>query len=515
MSSNKGKRVVVVGAGMGGLVSALELACQGLSVVVFDKACGTGGKLGRAEVAGRFLDCGPTVLTMPWVFEEIFQRAGVSFSDRVALVPLDKLASHSWTDGGELDLYSDVERNALAIENFAGRREADGYRRFAKRAEQVFDLLEQPFMRNSCSTPLHLMHSIGLKHFAELWRIAPFSTLHGVLEEYFRDPRLIQLFGRYATYCGSSPYSCPATLMLVTHAERRGVWSVEGGMAKLAAALTRLCIERGVEFRENTEVTRVVTASKRVTAVELAGGDTVRADVVVMNADANALPNGCFGSAVAPATALIQPSKRSLSAITWCMMARASGRQLARHNVFFSNNYRAEFDDLFKHRQLPQQPTVYICAQDRDAEMFQPLDSERLFCLVNAPADGDTKPLQREEIARCQQQMLTLLSQCGLTLDFEEQQVSITTPSIFNQRYPASGGALYGRASHGWTASFQRAQARTKIAGLYLAGGSVHPGPGLPMAALSGSIAAQAIVSDLALTALYPPMAMPGGISTE
>ncbi len=513
MNSNRRKRVAIVGAGMGGLVTALELACQGLEVTVFEKSAATGGKLGQSEVAGHLFDCGPTVLTMPWVFDEIFERAGACFRDRVPLVVLEKLASHAWTDGTDLDLYGDIERNVDAIEHFAGRHDALGYRRFAKRAEQVFDLLERPFMRSSCPSPLHLIRAVGLKRVAKLWQIAPFQTFHGVLKEYFRDPRLIQLFGRYATYCGSSPYACPATLMLVTHAERSGVWSVKGGMAQLGAALTSLCMERGVTFQERAEVTRVVTQGQRVGGIELAHGGHVPADLVVINADAAALGHGCFGASVRAASAVTPPSKRSLSAVTWCLMARASGRALARHNVFFSDDYKAEFDDLFERRQLPRQPTVYLCAQDRDAEMPAPPSTERLFCLVNAPADGDIKSLHSEEIAQCQQRMLTRLGQSGLNLEFDPQQVSIMTPSTFNQRYPSTGGALYGRVSHGWTASFQRAQARTTMAGLYLAGGSTHPGPGLPMAALSGRIAAQTILSDLDLTAPYPIMDMPGGIS--
>jgi 1-hydroxycarotenoid 3,4-desaturase len=232
-----------------------------------------------------------------------------------------------------------------------------------------------------------------------------------------------------------------------------------------------------------------------------------------MNTDAAALPAGCFGGPVTGASVAMPRSERSLSALTWSMSARASGRPLARHNVFFSDDYQAEFDDLFTHRRLPSQPTVYICAQDQDAAAPLPSGEQRLFCLVNAPADGDLHRLQPEEINQCQQRMFHLLNQCGVSIDAKPQQTIVSTPTNFSQRYPASGGALYGPASHGWTASFRRAKARSSIKGLYLSGGSTHPGPGMPMAALSGTIAARTILSDLNLTERYHPMAMPGGIS--
>jgi 1-hydroxycarotenoid 3,4-desaturase len=232
-----------------------------------------------------------------------------------------------------------------------------------------------------------------------------------------------------------------------------------------------------------------------------------------MNADAAALPSGCFGALAKNSTVSMSRSQRSLSALTWSMVARTSGQPLARHNVFFSDDYQAEFDDLFRHRRLPSQPTVYVCAQDQETDTPAPCGEERLFCLVNAPADGDVNPLHSEEIYQCQERMLQLLNQCGVTIDPKPHATTVTTPSMFGQRYPASGGALYGPASHGWTASFRRAKARSAIAGLYLAGGSTHPGPGLPMAALSGTIAARTILSDLALTERYRPMATSGGIS--
>jgi 1-hydroxycarotenoid 3,4-desaturase len=194
------------------------------------------------------------------------------------------------------------------------------------------------------------------------------------------------------------------------------------------------------------------------------------------------------------------------------MQARAGGFPLLRHCVFFSRDYPAEFADLFRAGRLPSAPTVYVCAQDRGAaDAPAPDGPERLLCLVNAPPHGDSRPLTEAEIAACETASFHLLARCGLTL--ERTATVATTPQDFEGLFPATGGALYGQAVHGPMASFRRPGARSKIPGLYLAGGSTHPGAGVPMAALSGRLAASSILADLASTATSRRTAMLGGIS--
>ena len=200
-----------------------------------------------------------------------------------------RLARHAWGDGSRLDLYSDVDQSAEAIADFAGAREADGYRRFCKRAESIYRTLRDSFICGSRPGPVELAMRVGLSRLPDLMRISPFTTLSRALEDHFADPRLRQLFGRYATYCGSSPFLAPATLMLVAHVEREGVWIVEGGMARLAEALAELARARGAELRFRQRVARIVVENGRAAGVETDEGERIAADAVIWNGDAAAL----------------------------------------------------------------------------------------------------------------------------------------------------------------------------------------------------------------------------------
>lgn len=508
-------RVVVVGAGIGGLTAALELAAQGLQVTVVERAATPGGKLREVEVGGMAIDAGPTVFTMRWVFDELFAAAGLCFADQVQLESATTLARHAWIGGARLDLYANLDRTADAIAAFAGAAESRRYVEFAKRARHIYKTLEGPFIRSACANPLTLMRAVGTRRLGDLFRITPFASLWRALGGHFKDQRLRQLFARYATYCGSSPFQAPATLMLVAHVEQEGVWFIKGGMHRLAQAMANAARAHGVHFRFGEEVTEITTQHGRAGGIRLCNGERIEADAIVINADSAALANGLFGRDAARATPS-RSTKRSLSAMTWMMRAEVEGFPLHRHNVFFSSDYRREFADIFARGHVPTEPTVYVCAQDRDERSTPTPDgTERLLCLINAPANGDHHQYGSTETSSCETRSLRVMQQCGLQLRQTPEWTRVTTPTDFNRLFPATGGALYGPASHGWMASFNRWGSRSRMPGLYLAGGSVHPGPGVPMAALSGRLAAASLMEDLASTAVFQPMAMPGGTSTR
>ena len=375
-------RVVIVGAGMAGLSSALALAASGVVVTLLERGQAPGGKI--RQLGG--IDSGPTVFTMRWVFEELFAQAALNFADHVSLQALPILARHAWDERSQLDLFADEERSVAAIGAFAGAAEAARYRSFCRDTKRIYDILETPFLRAGRPSMAALLGANGFRGLFDLPEIKPFSSMAAALAQYFHDPRLRQLFGRYATYCGSSPYLAPATLMLIAHVER----------------------------------------------------------------DA-----------------------------------------------------------------LPDEPTVYVCAQDRNDDDAAVGGEERLLVLINAPANGDRHIYSSMEVERCAQATFGVLERCGLTIAGSPPHSQVTTPTDFNKLFPATGGALYGRSSHGWTASFQRPGVRTKLPGLYLAGGSVHPGPGVPMAALSGRAAAACLLADLTSRAPSRATAMRGGMSTR
>lgn len=498
-------RVVVIGAGMGGLAAAVDLARQGVDVQVLERGTGCGGKMRELAVGrsgGTMVDAGPTVFTMRWVFDALFNDAGASLDEALDLHATSVLARHAWASGGQLDLFADIERSIEAIHAFSGPRDADGYRAFCARSREIYQTLRGPYIESSRPNLLQLINRVGIANIASLWRTEPMRSLWTSLGDYFHDPRLRQLFARYATYVGSSPLAAPATLMLIAHVEQEGVWIVKGGMRRVADALQALGHRHGARYRCNAHVDQIIVESGRVVGVRMADGERIDCRAVVFNGESSALAAGLLGAGARSAAPAMAPEKRSLSALTWCLQTATSGFNLHHHNVFFSDNYRAEFDAVFRRGQIVSTPTVYVCAQDRaDESDPSQLAEERLLLLINAPADGDQRTLSPDQIALHASNMIRILRRCGLHIDVgslaPERHAVVTTASDFDAMFPATGGALYGRANHGPMASFARPGAVTAIPGLYLAGGSAHPGPGVPMATLSGRLAAQAVIKNL------------------
>ncbi|MCS6899959.1 MAG: phytoene desaturase family protein [Myxococcales bacterium] len=502
--------VLVIGAGVGGLALAARLAHRGLPVQVLEKEPQVGGKMRVIPVApGVSVDGGPTVLTMRWVFDELFRELGDELDRHVTLAPLDVLARHSWPDGVVFDLFRDRDRSAQAISEVFGAREGEAYRRFSRYCEGILATVREPFLRRPLPRLADMMSLEALRQARALAGIDATRTMWDAVRSFFREPRLQMLFGRYATYVGSSPLEAPATLNVIAAVEQAGAWVVRGGMKELAKALRELAERQGAEIRTGVQVTRIMTEQGRACGVKLCSGEELRASAVVTNGDVAHLRTllGPLGSK-AP-----RPGVRSLSAFVMTGLYEVTGFPLDHHNVFFSRDYPQEFSDLFEQRRMPSEPTLYVCAQDRGPYGGVPAGPERLLILSNAPAIGDEPgAFPEHEVTAWESKILELLSKQGLRLTPRGHVT--TTPTGFEQLFPATGGALYGPASHGMLSAFARPSCRTSIPGLYAVGGSAHPGAGVPMVALSARIAEQRLLSDLGATLSYRTGATPGGTST-
>jgi len=501
-------RTVVIGAGIGGLSAAIRLAHAGHQVTVVDMHGAPGGKMRTIASSVGPVDAGPTVMTLRSVFERLFADVGDRLDNHVALQPEILIARHFWHDGSKLDLFADPDATHDAIGIFAGATAQREFAAFNATAKRLFNGFEKPIMQAARPDILGLTAHV-LRHPRLIPAMAPGRTLAQMLARHFSDPRLRQLFGRYATYVGGSPLQSPAVLALIWQSEAQGVWRVEGGMHKLARAMRDLAERLGARFLFGQVATRIEQQAGRVSAVHLSDGRQLPADVVIFNGDPKALHSGELG---APSQRTV-PSNgvfpRSLSAFVWAFASEPSGVALAHHNVFFGKDPVAEFKDLAAGH-MPADPTLYVCAQDRGG--IAPVGPERFEIIMNGPPGYEGGP---EETETCRTRTFETLRNMGLSFSPAPGTGALTTPSGFNARFPASDGSLYGRSPHGMMATFKRPTAKTSLPGLYLAGGGVHPGAGIPMACLSGQHAAAAILNDLASTLRSRPMAMPGGTSME
>jgi 1-hydroxycarotenoid 3,4-desaturase len=502
--SSRGRSpAIVVGAGVGGLSAALRLQSAGYQVTLVERHAWVGGKMRGVPSDAGPVDAGPTVMTMRRVFDDLFQVSGSPLSDNVTLIREPRLARHFWPDGTSLDLFDDPEANAAAVERFSGAQSRREFEAFDAEARALYALFDAPMMR-AAEPKMRDLASAALSAPRHLAALLPTATLAKALRRRFSDPRLAQLFGRYATYVGGAPDRAPALLSLIWQAEASGVWRVQGGMHRLAEAVAQRLLALGGTVLLQTDVRQIDITCGQVAGVTLENNRKLAAELVVFNGDPRALATGKLGRAAAQVAPQTRKAARSLSARVWSFAARPEnapegGPELGHHNVFFGADPLSEFKDLHAGR-MPRDPTIYICAEDRGDGAPPPGALERFEMILNAApltdAPLNAKTQNDDEATLCRQVTFQTLARFGLRFSPVPEDSALMTPAGFEAMFPGSAGSLYGQSPHGMTASLARPRARTVIQGLYLAGGGTHPGAGVPMAAFSGQHAAAAIMQD-------------------
>lgn len=508
--SDTAPHVAIVGAGIGGLAAALRLAHRGVRVTVLERHGTPGGKMRTLPTVAGPVDAGPTVLTMKPVFEALFSDVGARLDDHVTLDAQSILARHFWPDGTRLDLMRDPDASLRNVADAFGSRSAAEFASFSEKARRLFEAFDAPMMQSAAPTRAALTLEVA-KNPTLIRHITPHLSLMQSLQRHFTDPRLTQLFARYATYVGGLPAVSPALLSLIWHAEHMGVWHVRGGMIELARSIARLAASFGATFQYDTHVSRVELQAGKACAVYTSTG-RLSVGAVLFNGDPAAMSAGMLGEALKPAVAPEATQPRSLSACVMSFAAKPRGVALSGHNVFFSDDPKTEYGPLAQGR-FQTDPTLYVCAQDRFSDQ-KPDGPERFEIILNCPPIDSQNPKQDEKArTTCQTMILERLRRLGLTFSPPPGPGTVTTPQGFDSLFPGSAGALYGRSPHGMMAAFKRPTVRTAIPGIYLVGGGVHPGPGVPMATLCARHAAEAILQDLPSISRFRPADTHGGTS--
>lgn len=482
--------IIVIGAGLGGMSAAIALAARGERVVVYEQLDRPGGKMSEFRDAGFRWDTGPSVITMRDVFERLFGLAGRRLEDYVDLAPLRPITRYFWRDGLMLDALSDDAAMRKQIGAFSPP-DATNYSAFMRYAAKLYDTVKEPFLFN---------RKPGLRNLTRLpvrdaLKIDATRTMSQSTAAAFRDKRLAQLFNRFATYNGSSPYKAPATLNTIAHVEMtRGAFYPRGGVYQLARAYERLARELGVEFRFNTTVRRISVKHGHATGVELASSSgtlvAVQADAVVCNAD---YTHARVRLLEAGAGSTLEPS---CSGFVLLLGVRGTYPRLAHHNVFFSDDYPREFEDIFTRKVAAEDPTLYVCITSKTDPSHAPSGCENWFVLVNAPYLSAAYDWQVHSAKYAELLKRMLARQAGLDPSRVLAE-KIITPSDLQQRYGGNRGAIYGFSSNSMGAAFLRPDNRdAKVRGLYYASGSVHPGGGVPLVTLSGMAAAACVIDD-------------------
>ncbi len=514
--------ILIIGAGIGGLSTAIRLAAAGQRVTIYEKNPQVGGKMGQVRADGFRWDIGPSVITMRHVFEALFASAGRRLEDYLTLEPVDPLTRYFYPNGAILDAKADPEQMTAQIRQIAPQDVA-GYEKYLRYAAQIHRITGPVFIYDRPPT----WRSFWRVPFPDWFKIDGLRTMQKAIENHVQSRELRQLLGRFATYVGGSPYLAPATLNVIAHVELTGGdWYPRGGIYAIAQAMARLAEELGVTIHTNCGVKEIGVANGRFSHLILENGKIVRGTAVISNLDVTTtrqhlLKNsfnakaqrrrGLIGwltqlislqqtfngeNSIHKSQSTIHNSQFDSSCSGFILLLGVNKQfpQLAHHNILFSPDYPAEFEAIFKQGQPPTDPTIYIAITSKTDPQHAPDGSENWFVLVNAPPLDDRYDWQAHQQSY-RDLVLQKIADFGFDVRHHIVAEQILTPHELAEGSGAWRGALYGASPNSRWAAFKRPHNRSKqIQGLYYVGGTTHPGGGVPMVTLSGKVAAELVL---------------------
>lgn len=494
------KKIVVIGAGIGGMCTAARLARAGHAVSLYEASERTGGKC-RTEWIGRYaFDTGPSLLTIPAVFRDFFQRTGQHMGQVLEMTPVDPSFDYRFADSTSVKFTNLSRKKTLeAIAESYGESAALQWNSALERAEAMWQVAREPFVESELRSPLSLLKR---KNFLrDLRTIAPRATLRDFP---LQDSHLSKIMDRYATYSGSDPRRAPAVLSTIAFIEEAfGAWHISGGIGTLSEKIEERCRKVGVEIHLNSPVASIDLRGATATGITLQDGRKIDADYIISNADASLTYNTLITSShrkvkrVRKSLAALEPSLAGFSLLLG--LKPNQGEPLAHHTILFPDDYDAEFDAIFTSHKPVSDPAIYICSP-QDSTMVKSEGHEAIFVLVNAPPHSEDESIgfdwSDKEFARnYANSIIDKIEERGIDIRSRLEVLEVRTPLDLQNSVMAPGGSIYGTSSNGPKAAFLRARNRSPIKGLYCVGGSAHPGGGLPLVGLSAEIVANAILN--------------------
>ena len=483
------QKAVIIGAGIAGIAAAIRLAVKGYAVEVFEANSYPGGKLSEIELNGYRFDAGPSLLTMPQYIDELFTLAGKTPANYFKYQKLDVVCKYFYPDGTKLNAYADTKKFAEEINTQTGEP-ATSIVNYLANSRDIYSITNHVFLERSLHRLQTYMRWDTLRSIFRFPQIDPFRTMHKANSKSFKDKRVVQFFDRYATYNGSDPYQAPATLNVIPHLEHHfGAYFPEGGMYSITQSLVQLAEELGVKFRYNAIVDEIILDVRRIRGIKTKA-ELIAADIVISNMDIwftykrllNNYPQ------FHPQKTLSQ--ERSSSALIFYWGVKKTFPQLDLHNIFFSADYKAEFNHIWQQQDIYHDPTVYINISSKYKQDDAPAGCENWFVMINVPANNgqDWDKLIANARKNIQQKLSGILGEDIIPLITCE---TILDPRSIETKTSSYKGSIYGTSSNNQFAAFLRhANRSSKVEGLYFCGGSVHPGGGIPLCLLSSKIVA-------------------------